>query len=283
MIRKMVVPVRGDGKGEMVLAHAATLAQRYSALVEVTHCRPRAEDLMPFDVPIPAFLKEQLVQQSTELADVEEEKLREEFVALTQQLGLPLTEDANAAMPAARWVEESGRQVDVIKRHGRLADLIVVAKPDVDRNLGGNTLKAALFHTARPVMMCPPTTPSATLGTHIAVAWNGSTEAARAVALTTDMLQAADTVTILSSGAEAAGITAADLRAYLGLRGVVATIDKFTAKGSVGRTLLERCAAIDADMMIMGAYGDSHERETIFGGNTQVVVDNATIPVVLVH
>ena len=33
----------------------------------------------------------------------------------------------------------------------------------------------------------------------------------------------------------------------------------------------------------MGAYGDSHERETVFGGNTQTVVDTATTPVIFNH
>ena len=46
--------------------------------------------------------------------------------------------------------------MDVIKRHGRLADLVAVAKPDRDRNLGVNTLKSALFNTGRPVLLCPP-------------------------------------------------------------------------------------------------------------------------------
>ena len=54
-------------------------------------------------------------------------------------------------------------------------------------------------------------------------------------------------------------------------------------QGKIGQMLLDRTAAVGADMMIMGAYGDSHERETVFGGNTQVVVDNATIPVVMVY
>ena len=43
------------------------------------------------------------------------------------------------------------------------------------------------------------------------------------------------------------------------------------------------CGAKGADLLVMGAYHDSYERETIFGGNTQAVVDEATIPVVLVH
>jgi nucleotide-binding universal stress UspA family protein len=47
--------------------------------------------------------------------------------------------------------------------------------------------------------------------------------------------------------------------------------------------LLSASTNLGADMMIMGAYGDSHERETIFGGNTQAVVDNAELPVLLNH
>ncbi len=67
--------------------------------------------------------------------------------------------------------------VDVIRRHGRLADLIAVPQPDVDRNLGANSLKAALFRTGRPVLMVPnDVAPPETLGAHVTIAWNGSLE-----------------------------------------------------------------------------------------------------------
>ena len=65
MIRKILVPVRGDDKGDNVLAHAAALARRFNAHIEVTHCRPRPQDMLPFGVPIPSFLKEGTVFQST--------------------------------------------------------------------------------------------------------------------------------------------------------------------------------------------------------------------------
>jgi len=130
-VRKIVIPIRGDGKGENVLAHAAVLARRYGAHVEALHCRPRPEDLMPYGVPLPAFLRKQIEESSVGLADQEEKTL------------------------PASWREVPGKQIDVVKANGRLADLIVVAKPDRDRNLGANTLKAALFNTGRPVMMCP--------------------------------------------------------------------------------------------------------------------------------
>lgn len=278
-IRKIVIPVRGDGKGENVLAHAAALARRYGAHVEALHCRPRAEDLMPYGVPIPAFLRKQIQDSAGGVADEEERKLHEEFTELLGPLGL--SEEGDSA--SAYWREAKGKQVDVIKAHGRLADIIVVAKPDRDRNLGANTLKSALFNTGRPVMMCPPRPDHPEhLCRHVTIAWNGSTEAARAVALTEDIIEAADEVTVLTGGEEIHGATSEDLLGYLKVRGVEARLERFKPE-NIAKTLLDRSAALGADTLIMGAYGDSHERETVFGGNTQTVVDSARMPVILVH
>jgi nucleotide-binding universal stress UspA family protein len=283
MVRKIIIPVRGDGKGNNVLAHAAALARRFQAHVVVTHCRPRPEDMLPFGVPIPAVLKAQLIQQAIELADQEEGVLRAEFIQLAGTFGLEITDHPNGKASAS-WLEESGRQVDVIKRHGRLADLIVVAKPDVDRNLGANTLKAALFHTGRPVMMCPPAkTPPEVLGDKITIAWNGSTESARAVALAMGIIENASEITVLSSGTEVPGTSSGDLQAYLAARDIKVKVERFETKRKLGDELLARSKACGADLMIMGAYGNSHERETVFGGNTQVIVDTAELPVILVH
>lgn len=284
MIRSIVVPVRGDGKGDNVFSHAAALATRYNAHVQVTHCRPRAEDLMPYGIAISASLRKLLVSQSTDVANQVEEGMRQELETLAENMGIVLSDTPVQGKPSASWLEEQGRQVDVIKRHGRLADIICVAMPDVDRNLGANTLKAALFNTGRPVMMCPSVdSMPTTLGDNIAIGWNGSMEASRAVALTTSIIESASTVTILTSGTEINGADSASLIKYLEARGVNATLRRFDAPRKVGKELLKQCREINADMLIMGAYSDSHERETVFGGNTQHVVDNAQMPVVFVH
>ena len=264
MIRKILVPVRGDGKGDNVLAHAAALAHRHGAHIEIVHCRPRPEDLMPYGVAIPEFLRKQLIKQSYDL-----------------DFG-----DSNpGARPTVTFVEEAGRQVDVIKRHGRLSDIIAVARPDRDRNLGKNTLKAALFQSGRPVLMCPPAkTPPTVLGARIALAWNGSAEAARALAQSRNALMRADAVWVLTNGADSGpGTSVEDLTAYLAMHGIAPEIVPFKAKSKIGVELLKTSMGLGADMLVMGAYGDSHERETVFGGNTQQIVDGAEIPVLLSH
>ncbi|MFK7891680.1 MAG: universal stress protein [Granulosicoccus sp.] len=284
MIRRIVIPVRGDGKGDNVFAHAVAVAGRFDAQVVVTHCRARAEDMMPYGVPIPASMKKLLLSQSAELADQVEDNLKKELEVLAKRLNIDIVEGYVAGKSSATWVEEQGRQVDVIKRHGRLADLICVAKPDVDRNLGANTLKAALFNTGRPVMMCPGSESfPESLCDRIAIAWNGSMEASRAVALSGPILERASQVSILCSGPEVDGAGADALKEFLRIRGIQAEINRFDAKRKIGQALLSESVSAGADTLIMGAYSNSHERETVFGGTTQYIVDKAQSPVIFVH
>lgn len=285
MIRRILVPVRGDGKGDNVLAHAAMLARRFSAHIVVSYCRARPEDMLPYGVPLPSYVREQLAEQAVELADAEESKLKKEFLDLVQAFDLKVTDEPTGDVASTSWVARAGKQVDIIKQYGRLTDIICVAQPERDRNLGANTLKSALFNTGRPVLMCPPENHRPEqLGQNIAIAWNGSTEAARAVALSDNIIAEASTVTILAAGSEEVhGTSAEDLQEYLKLRGHVTSILRFEPRGKVGINLLAKARECGADLLVMGAYGDSHERETIFGGNTQLVVDGANMPVILVH
>lgn len=284
MLSRIIVPVRGDGMIETVLGHAAALARLHNAHIIVTHCRARAEDLMPFSRALPAFARETMIQQATELADQQEQAVRAQLHALTQSLALTETDRPMPRTASVEFLEEYGMMADVIKHNGRLADIIVVAKPDRDRNLGANSLKSALFRTGRPVLMCPPNRAvPPDFGSRITVAWNGSLEASRAVAMTLDIAKSAQSVTILAGGkGEPHGAPAEELVEYYRLRGISAAVHRFEAR-SPAEALLRITEELRADLLIMGAYGQNHERETLFGGNTQVVVDKAEIPVVLVH
>jgi nucleotide-binding universal stress UspA family protein len=283
-MRKILVPVRGDGKGDNVVAHAAALARRMNYHIQISHCRPRAKDLMPFGVPVGQTLKDLMLKQISDLADQEELDLREKVSKLCKKLNLKMSDTSNENSTTASYVEKSGRQVDVIRHHGRLASLIAVAQPDRDQNLGSNTLKAALFHTSRPVLMCPPQeNPPEVIGAHIAVAWNGSLEATRAVVMSKTIISQADKVTILTAGVEQNTPSEDELVEYLTHWGVSAEIEKFEKSKIVAKDLLAKTAEVGADLLVMGAYGDSHERETLFGGNTQHIVDHAKMPVILVH
>ncbi|MBI2585206.1 MAG: universal stress protein [Rhodospirillales bacterium] len=51
----------------------------------------------------------------------------------------------------------------------------------------------------------------------------------------------------------------------------------------VGDALLEGARNVDADVLLIGAFGQSRGRELVFGGVTQHIIDTAKMPVILVH
>ncbi|MEO0771668.1 MAG: universal stress protein [Pseudomonadota bacterium] len=284
MLRRLLVPVRGDGMGESQISHAARLAHLHKGHIVVAHARTAPESLSPYGRTMTSFARQTMLEQGQQLADQEEKALRDELHGLAQTLDLEETDTPDGTRATVTFVEEFGHMADVIKHNGRLADLIVVAKPSRDRNLGVNSLKSGLFETGRPVLMCPKDqTPPDDLGTRVAVAWNGSLEAARTVGLTLPIVEEAASVTILSGGKERVhGATTEELVDYYALRGITAQVHRFDAQRP-HEALLSKTAEVGANLLIMGAYGKGHGREALFGGNTQAIVDKAEIPVLMAH
>ena len=285
-LAKILVPVRGDGKGEAVLDHAIALARGFDAHVEALYCHPAPRDLMPYGVVVPSFLRDQIRDSMQSVSEGENTRLHALFERVAGRHGLDIVPEG-ALPPRDRtslgWREAEGRQADLLGLHGRLADVIAVPRPDHEANLGFNTLHAALMATGRPVLMCPARTPEAELPGHVAIAWNGSTEAARAVALGAESLARASTVTIVTSDTAPEAVSGAALARYLAVRGVTAQASRMSARGDVGALILDTVRGLGADMLLMGAYSQSRGRESLFGGVSQHVVDHADLPVMLVH
>ena len=285
-VRTILVPVRGDGKGECVLDHALSFARRYSAHLDVIHCRPRPEDLLPFGVSVPVILKKDILASAGTLADEEERKVKglfEDYCARHQ-----LTVVDAPPWPADRvsvsWREKTGKQAAIVGLYGRLADLTAVAQPDNQRNLGLNTLEAALLETGRLVLMCPPNPPG-DIGAHVALGWNGSSEVSRAITAALPILEAAETVTLIcASEGKKGSLGPEDGHAYLTSHGIECGIQTMTARATeTGQALLASAKEAGADVLLMGAYGQSRRRELVLGGVTQHIIDHADMPVLLMH
>lgn len=283
MIKSILVPVRGDGMVATVLAHAAELAKQHQAKVSVVHCRAGAKDLMPQGMPLNDFARKVMMEQASELANRQEDHLRGILHRLAREYGLNDAADTNGGINCT-FTEEQGRMADVVKHAGRLSDVIVLPKPQRERNLGQSSLKSALYGAGRPVLICPgQLQPDATFAKHVAVGWNGSLPAARAVASSLDIVHAADRVSILTGGkVQANGPTVEELVEYYTLRGITAEVVRFDGKDPAIE-LLNTCQSIGASLLITGAYSHSHETEMLFGGNTERIVDQTEMPILMAH
>jgi nucleotide-binding universal stress UspA family protein len=284
-LRSILVPLRGDGKGEVVLDHALSLAKRHLAHLEVLHCRPKPEDMIPYGILIPDGLRKSLKDSAKALADEEEGSIRKVFDdycvkrGIAEANGYPWPSDR----VSATWCEAVGKQANVIGVRGRLTDLVVVAKPDRDQNHGLNTLQAALLESGKLVLMCPPL-PVDSVGARVAIAWNGSGEAARAISAALPILMKADSVILLATTDRELPVSAEEAKIYLETHGVSCSVQGFTrGSAAVPKLLLDTAKKAGADCLLMGAYGQSRQRELILGGVTQYVVDHSDLPILLMH
>jgi nucleotide-binding universal stress UspA family protein len=210
------------------------------------------------------------------------------FLKTCDRLGVALRRTPGTQTEvSAAWREEVGREEEIIAAAGRLSDLLVIARPGADGDLPSLiSLNAALLETGRPLMLAPPAVPTE-VGRSIAVLWNGSVEATRAVAAAMPFLVRAQTVTILSAREDEDDNSADGLADYLGWHGIRASEHALIGSGAVGghvaQTLMDEAVTRGADMIVMGAYTHSRLRQLILGGVTRHVLHQAKLPVLLCH
>lgn len=194
---------------------------------------------------------------------------------------------------AAEWRRIEDEFVDpgsVAALHARYADLAIVGQSDPDRAGEGPTLaEDVLFDSGCPVLVVPYAGRFPTVGERPVVAWNASREAARAVHDAMPILAKAKTVTILAANPKKGrgghgDMPGADIALSLSRHGVRAEAESIYGSDiEVGDMILSRLADKGADMLVMGAYGHSRLRESIFGGVTLKLFREMTVPVLMSH
>ena len=137
--------------------------------------------------------------------------------------------------------------------------------------------------TGRPVFIAP-VTPFATVAEHVAIAWNGSSETARAVALSLDLLRRASQITIVSvKDGSPVEPDAQQLANYLHFHNIESSSIIVEGKESnAGARLLAESERAGADLLLMGAYSSGRTRKLLSGSATNHILRNATIPVIMV-
>ena len=184
------------------------------------------------------------------------------------------------------WLDEAPEGESFVGSHGRVFDVIVMNRPDANSTgLYNRAIESGLFESGRPILISPPSPPRQ-IATNVLIAWNCSTEQARAIALAMPLLQKADRVTVLTvtGGTAVPGPSAEQLIRCLQRNGIAAEpLIVELARRNTGEAILATAKTLGCDLLIKGAYTQNRLRQMIFGGATRHVLENATLPVLLAH
>ena len=176
----------------------------------------------------------------------------------------------------------------VLVEYARLRDLTIVPVP-VGDYFDQWYAEAIIFGSGHPTLVLPHTRKRAGAFALdvVAVAWDFSRPAARAVADALPLLEKAKKVHVLTVANEKvieSRRPTAEFAKYLGRHDVDVVLDTVDAADRrIGDILESYVTSCNADMLVMGAYGHSRIREFILGGATKSMLSRPPLPIFLSH
>jgi nucleotide-binding universal stress UspA family protein len=143
-----------------------------------------------------------------------------------------------------------------------------------------------IFGTGRPTIMVPQTAKAGPLE-HIAVAWDDSRVAARALNDALALLAPTGKISVLSAASDgdtSAMARASSLADALRARGHRASAIAVQYEGrSISAALQETAMGAGAHLLAMGGFGHSRLRDFVLGGATKGALSDVKLPVLMSH
>ncbi|MBT8436704.1 MAG: universal stress protein [Gammaproteobacteria bacterium] len=238
------------------------------------------------DYVVPSYVEAQIsVDLITDVTEKAVAKAREKLAGYQK-----LADDAGISMQA-RVVE--GQVIPILREHTKYSDLLLLGQdqPDDPDNSSYGLADALLFEGACACVVVPHSGKLEAPGKRVLLTWNASRESARALREAMPFLTRAETVVVLSSEPDDGDSQTArghphaqELDKLLKSHGIESVSSGISDPDiSTTDAIIGQAVDMNADMIIMGAYGHARLREIILGGVTRDLLKQSPVPLFLAH
>ena len=274
-IKDILVACDGTDAALHALGHATGLAQATEAhLTGVV-----AHGLSDVIKNVGPWVTEQVSEVLRQQDDERRLKIRHDFDAQTAGMG-----------ERVHFLDIAGQPDAALAQIARCYDLIVMGQAANGQSTAPGHFTAhpdeMAYRSGRPLLVVPEGAKAPVLPQRAVLAWDGKQAAARAMAVSRHLMDEIQSLVVLSVGDPAAlhDPGAVDATRHLERHGLPAEPAQITGRhGGIAETILENCEAREADLLIMGAYEHAKLAEDLFGGVTNRILDQARLPVLMVH
>ncbi|MCW3478910.1 universal stress protein [Neisseriaceae bacterium JH1-16] len=206
----------------------------------------------------------------------------ETFKQVVQEMGADKSE----------WCQHIGRPIESLCLNARYHDLVVMGQHNPEQsidNLPKDFVELTVLSAGRPILIVPYAGSFVQCGRKVLVAWNASQEATRALTDALPLLKMASKTWIQTMNSrrlfnDQVDLPDADISLFLARHSVAVELLKdMNNIADEGNQLLSIVAGLDADLLVMGAYGHSRIFEIFLGGATRAVLESMTVPVLMSH
>jgi nucleotide-binding universal stress UspA family protein len=287
MIKTILVPTSGSDADQCVFETALGIAKPFGAHLEFLHVHvsdgeavvrtPHADFVRGAAM---AYVLEAVNKQSASLSANALQHVQE--FCRDRHIELRTVPQAIGSV-TAEWRETDEPAVHLTS-HARHCDLTVVGRRRHRDFLPSGVLERVLLGSGRPIVIAPESAPREVIET-IVVGWKETPEAARALSAALPLLKQARGIHIVSIE-ESGSLGSAALRelaSRLEWHGVTTHVELIKGHSSASHELVNVVTRLNADLLVIGAFGRGPLREAVFGGVTQTLIERADFPVFMLH
>lgn len=197
-----------------------------------------------------------------------------------------------AGVKSFETVVDEGAQATSVVSHAHCSDITVISQAGPASPLARLTqsvVEQVVLYSARPTLVVPHTGHFTQVGQRVLVAWDDSREAARAVADALPLLCRAKSVMVVQWNEPGNAVSRTQrerlesFQRWLMWHGVNAEVQTETTQMHIAQALESRALSMQADLIVMGAYGHSRWAERVLGGATRGLLQSMKVPVLMSH
>ncbi|MFC5578417.1 universal stress protein [Lysobacter niabensis] len=187
---------------------------------------------------------------------------------------------------APQWLVAQGHVGDVLRYIGNWHDLLVLARDDGDLWGSPAALASIALQVDLPCLVVPPGKEQLGLDC-MAVAWNGSVEAIRALHGALPLLRRAKRIVVLSGKRKtllpALPTPEFSLETWFRRHELAVEFEVLDDEADKGVSIHDAARGARADLLVMGAYGRSRFAERVLGGVTRYMLQQGDLPLLIRH
>lgn len=255
------------------IEYAAYLAAEHGAHLTGV-CVPRHAERPPGISPL---VTEMFERDRAEQFERQARDVCSAFEHLAQRVGATSVESRIVHGDVVKSLTETGRYFDVV----------VLSRPREDAQGGELTVQETtdlMIGLGRPVLLVPPSWRHEPRGRRVLLAWSGTRESVRALGDAMPLLERAGRVDVcLVNVDQGVADHGEDIMSLLQRHGVTAVLHNEITEIDIGNALMSRASDLESDVIVMGAFGHSKLRQSLFGGVSKSMVGTSPLPVLMSH
>jgi nucleotide-binding universal stress UspA family protein len=277
----ILMPLSTSGHVTERLKGGLAVAKYFNAHLDVFHTHLDPKRFLPTgQLGLPSKLVKELDSVAGRFASTESANLKSEFINLCADQKVIYTDTSTTHLthPSAAWHINLGLRSEIIAEQGKVADLIII--PQSKSGKSTSTFEASVMRSGKPILLVPRQMTNFDIKT-VVIGWNASTEVSRALTYSLPLLKQATKVVICTSASSADKMpNGHEVVKYLAQHDIKSEFVTFNnGRQSTAKAFMSVAQMHNADLVVMGAFTHRRIHEQIFGGMTNYMLANTTLPI----